>query len=430
MNITISEIRIRKRTVTEWLVAIVFFLPFVQGLLSEFIGFPDEIKFFADVAVIFLLMKIALSSKDIQMNKSFIPFLWVIGLFFAYVTVIYFLNYQSVFYFLWGIRNYFRFYIAFIAYVVFVGWQDVKKWLNILDGLYIINFFVIIFQFSVGYRQDFLGGIFGVQKGCNGGLLIFITLIITRTVLLFMRNEGSTIKCLIFSFIGLLVAALAELKFFFVIFICVVLITAVITKSSFKKTGFFLFSVMLIFVFSSILSLMYDDFERFLSFDNLFNSIFNPNYATKEDIGRFTAIPIISNKFLTNLPDRLFGMGLGNADSSSIDLFNTPFFDMYGAIHYSIFLYSFLYLETGIVGLLIYTSFFIVSFVVSLRLFITKKADEYICQLSMIFSIVCIAFMFYNISLRNEMSAYLAFFVLSLPLISSGSVQLKSNVKI
>ena len=59
MNITISEIRIRKRTVTEWLVAIVFFLPFVQGLLSEFIGFPDEIKFFADVAVIFLLMKIA-----------------------------------------------------------------------------------------------------------------------------------------------------------------------------------------------------------------------------------------------------------------------------------------------------------------------------------------------------------------------------------
>ena len=92
MNITISEIRIRKRTVTEWLVAIVFFLPFVQGLLSEFIGFPDEIKFFADVAVIFLLMKIALSSKDIQMNKSFIPFLWVIGLFFAYVTVIYFLN--------------------------------------------------------------------------------------------------------------------------------------------------------------------------------------------------------------------------------------------------------------------------------------------------------------------------------------------------
>ena len=48
-----------------------------------------------------------------------------------------------------------------------------------------------------------LGGIFGVQKGCNGGLLIFMTIIVTRSILSFMRNEGGTIKCLLFSFMGL-----------------------------------------------------------------------------------------------------------------------------------------------------------------------------------------------------------------------------------
>ncbi len=430
MNNPVGAIYIRKRTISEWLVAFVFFLPFIQALISEFLMLPDVIKFLADVALVFVLIKIVLISRDIQINKFFTPFLCIIGLFFSYVIVMYFFNYQSIFYFLWGLRNYFRFYIAFIAYVIFVKWSDVKNWLKILDWFYIANFFIVILEFLIGYRQDYLGGIFGVQKGCNGGLLIFITVIIIKSVLEFMRNEGSTVKCLMFSFMGLLIAALAELKFFFVLFIGVVIISAVITKSSLKKTWFFLFCFILIVVFSSALSLMYDEFERFLSFENLVSSIFNPNYATKEDIGRFTAIPTISKRFLTSIPERLFGMGLGNADSSSVDIFNTPFFDMYGSLHYAIFSYSFLYLETGIIGLVIYTSFFIVSFTVSLRLYKAQKADELICQIAMILSVICIMLMFYNVSLRSEMSAYLVYFVLALPLISSVAVRPAEETKI
>jgi hypothetical protein len=343
----------------------------------------------------------------------------LVSIFIAYVTIAYFFNYQSIFYYIWGVRNNFRFYAAFFAYVIFVKQDDARKWLGILDWFYVINFFVVVVQFFMGYRQDYLGGIFGVQKGCNGGLVIFMTIVITKSVLEFMRNEGSTVKCLIFSFVGLLISAFAELKIFFVLFIGIVIMAAIMTRNSVKKTLFFIFGAIIVILFSTILSAMYSEFAGFLSFDNILEAIINPNYATKEDIGRFTAIPIISERFLPSVFDKLFGLGLGNADSSSLSIFNTPFFDMYSNLHYAIFSYSFLYLETGIIGLILYTLFFIISFVVSFRLNKSRESHDLICQLSMIISITCIVFMVYNVALRSEMSAYLAFFVLALPLISA-----------
>lgn len=422
MDNLIEKMYLKKRTFSEWLVAFVFFLPFVQAFLSEFLGLPDEIKFLADFVLIMLLLKIFMISRDISIAKQFVPFLIIIGVFYAYVTVTYFLNYKSIFYYLWGTRNYFRFYIAFIAYVVLVKWNDAKKWLKLLDWLYIVNFIVVMAQFLEGFRQDYLGGIFGVQKGCNGGLLVFLTVIIAKSVLSFMRNEESTMKCLIFTFIGLWISALAELKVFFIIFIAIIIMALVMTKNSVKKTMFLLLCIVMVVVFSSLLSLMYDEFAGFLSLEKLWDAVLNPNYATKEDIGRFTAIPIISENFLTSFPDKLFGMGLGNADTSSLAIFNTSFYDMYGSLHYAIFSHSFLYLETGLLGLLIYISFFVVSFVVALKLYKTKKGNEQVCQLAMIFAVICVIFVFYNVALRSETAAYLAFFVLALPLISSGAV--------
>ena len=111
---TFGKIYIMKRTAAEWLAAFVFFLPFVQAFLSEFLGLPDEIKFLADVALIVLLFKIFLISKSIPIAKQFFPFLVIIGTFFSYVTISYFFNYESIFYYIWGGRNYFRFYVAFI----------------------------------------------------------------------------------------------------------------------------------------------------------------------------------------------------------------------------------------------------------------------------------------------------------------------------
>ena len=81
MDRTFGNIYIKKRTVAEWLATFVFFLPFAQAFLSEFLRLPDEIKFLADAALIVLLFKIFLISRSITITKQLFPFLVIIGAF-------------------------------------------------------------------------------------------------------------------------------------------------------------------------------------------------------------------------------------------------------------------------------------------------------------------------------------------------------------
>ena len=57
-----------------------------------------------------------------------------------------------------------------------------------------------------------------------------------------------------------------------------------------------------------------------------------------------------------------------------------------------------------------------------------EGADELVCQMAMIFSIVCIILMVYSVALRSETAAYLAFFVLALPLISSKAIRSNGGI--
>lgn len=410
------QLNIRKRSLSEWLILFLFLFPLVQAMLTEFLGIPDIIKFLVDGCLMLLLAKIIIQ-RQLNLDRKIIPFVVLaIGLV-IYSLVVYLLKYQSIFYYIWGLRNNFRFHLAFVVFALMVEWDDAKKWLKLLDWLYVLNIFVILFQYFDGHAQDYLGGIFGVQKGCNGSLLAFMAIVVCKSVLLFMRGEESTFKCISVTVSSLLIAALAELKFFFIIFIIIVLLAAAMTKHSVQKTLFLFFGFFCTIAFSTLLSLLYEEFGEFLSFDNLWKALTNPNYATDEDVGRLTAIPVITDSFMSGVGEVLFGLGLGNCDASSISLFNTPFYDLYYSYHYAYFSYAMLYLETGIVGLVGYASFFIASFVFALRSYIKRTSESIACQMAMIMSVMCCILLVYNVSLRSEIS-YLIFFVLALPLIS------------
>lgn len=411
------QFNIRKRSVSEYLILFVFFFPFLQSTITELLGIPDVVKFFVDVCLVLLVAKV-LVQRNLILEKRIIAFVLLILGLFIYTLFVYLLNYQSAFYYIWGLRNNFRFFVAFIVYALLVEWDDAKNWLKVLDWIYIINIFVILIQYFGGYSQDYLGGIFGIQKGCNGSLLAFMSIVVCKSMLAFMREEESVIKCISITVSSLLIAALAELKFFFIVFIVIIVLAAIMTKSSVQKALFLLFGFFCTIAFSTVLSLLYDEFSEFLSFENLWNALLNPNYATDEDIGRLTAIPVITDNFMPKLSDVLFGLGLGNCDSSSITLFNTPFYDSYYSLHYSYFSYAIWYLETGLIGLLGYISFFVLAFINALKCYRQKCAGSIECQIAMITAVLCCVFMVYNVSLRSEI-AYLLFFVLALPLVSA-----------
>lgn len=406
----------------------IFFFPAAQAFLTELLPIPDAIKFLCDGFLVLLLLKL-FSQRFTKIDNYSMPFVVIVDLFFFITLVGYLFNYQSVFYYLWGLRNNIRMFVAFFAFAYLADWEDAKGWIKALDVLFVINFAVVILQYFSGYGQDYIGGIFGTSKGCNGSLLIFLCIVFAKTILSFMRGEEKMSKCIFVSVASLLVSTLSELKMFFILFILILFMASFMTAHSIKKTLFFAFGAVLVVLFSTLLTVLYKDFTDFLSFDSLIKALTDTRYATDEDIGRFTALPVISQRFLPGFFRKLFGLGLGNCDSSSLSMFNTPFFESHQTVHYSYFSYAFLFLETGFVGLALYASFFVASFFVSRKLKKLEMADEVACQMSIILSVISLILLVYNSSLRMEIG-FMLFFVLALPIISANEQRESDDVYI
>ena len=120
-------------------------------------------------------------------------------------------------------------------------------------------------------------------------------------------------------------------------------------------------------------------------------------------------------------------MGLGNCDTSSFAIVNTPFFEQWGHMHYTWMSYAIMYLECGWVGLIFYFGFFVLVY---LQIQKIEKRSEGIartyCRISKIMAILCPLIAVYNSSLRAE-SAYMAYFVLAIPFVYARSGQTKGT---
>lgn len=435
-SIKSGNLYIKKRSFPEWLIFLVFFIPFSLAFFTELIGGLSFIKFVIDasliVALTILITKSISQSRGLYaISREILPFVILVLVFLIYTFIVYLCNYESALYYIWGVRNNFRFYLAFFVFIAFLCEEEVIRYFEILDFLFWVHVIVCLIQFFFfDLEQDYLGGIFGAQKGCNGYLIVFMSVIVTKSMLSFMNGTEGTLPCFMKCGASLLVAALAELKFFFFLFIFILILSAVFTAFSFRKLILLVVGSLFLMVAYTILVAFFDIFDGFLSFEYLWESITRTNYASKDDMSRLTAIPTISRLFLTSAPERLFGMGLGNCDTSTIDIFNTEFYVNYVDLHYSVFSVSFLFLETGYFGLLMYSLFFVFCFAFTLRRFRKNIGNKFFNQMALITSILSVIIMVYNSALRTE-AGYMYFFVLALPFIESGRAgveNLKSTV--
>lgn len=416
MKNKLGVLYIKKRTLPEWLAYFIFVMPFMLSFFTDFLGIPDFLKYFID-AVWLIAFSLLIMNRRIPLSRNLIPIVILLVAFLGYTLVNYAFNYQSVLYYLWGFRNNFRFYIAFIIFCLCFKTDDLDKCLKFMDVLFWVNAVVTFFQFFVlGYQQDYLGGIFGVDRGCNASSIVFFSIVISKSILMFMSNKESFLLCFLKVAIVLIVSAMAELKFFFLVFVLIVLMATFMTSFVWRKVIVLLISALLFFLASTILTDIFGEGSN-LSLEKIFELATSKNYSSNNDIGRLTGIGTIARTIFSDVTDSFFGLGLGNCDTSNFDIFNTPFYQTYGYMHYSWFSAVFMFLELGYVGLLFYVLFFAFCFVFAL---IQKKksSNPLYCQLTMIMSVLCIVIMFYNSSLRTEVG-YMVYFVFAMPFISA-----------
>ncbi len=416
-QLNLRKLHIKKHPFVKYLAYFIFIMPFLLSFLLDIVHLPSVLKYTIDaawaIAVVLLFFK-----RRVVFDRNLLPFLVFIGGFFLYTLIVYLFSYQSVLYFLWGFRNNFRFFFAFIIFCMLFTEEDADFCFKFLSVLFWINVAVSLFQFFVlGFEQDYLGGIFGTEKGCNGYSIAFFSIVLSRSILLFMSKKESAVSCSIKCFATLVIAAMAELKYFFVIFAIILLLAAVLTSFSWRKVLIILFSALLISFSSSILTQLFGE-DMALSWDSIVDFITTSNYSSEEDLSRFTAIPTLSRTIMDGPVEKLFGLGLGNCDTSTFDMFNTPFYQTYSFLHYNWFSSALLFLETGYVGLTIYLLFFVMCFAFAYKQKKREGSNTLFCQMAMIMSVICVTLTFYNGSLRFEV-AYMIYFVLALPLVNS-----------
>ena len=228
------------------------------------------------------------------------------------------------------------------------------------------------------------------------------------------------------SLISVIIAALSELKMFIVMYVGIIALASLIMRFTWRKMTVSIATVILCYVGIHLLTLIYPNWSEIFSIERLLNESSSASgYTGRGGFNRLTTIPIILKDFLDTVPERLFGLGLGNCDTSTFSILNTPFFKRYSATRYNWFSSSFVMLETGFAGLVTYVAFFISTFLQSNSTKNKKNYDVQLCRLSAIMACVCIVLVIYNASMRIE-EAYLAYFYMSLAFIKKddkGSVR-------
>lgn len=421
------KIVIRKKSISEWLTLFVLFMPFLLEFLIELLKLPSLIKYTLDVAWICLLF-IMLLKKRVTLSSQVRWLMIIAGLFFATSLIGFVLNFQTVQYYLWGIRNNIRFFVFFFACIFFIKEQTAERCLRIFNKLFWINFIVVLYQYIfMGKMQDNLGGLFGVEQGCNGSMNIFLLITITYSILKYIHKKERSYAFFAKVAAALLIAVLAELKAFFVELIILIIMVMRITKFSWKKIGISIGVVLGLYIGTEMVAKIFPVFSGWFSLGRMWRNLTRTTgYTGQTDMNRLTGIVIALNRFLLSTGEKLFGLGLGNCDYASFDFLVTPFYSQFGWMNYAMFSSAFLILETGVVGLALYTMFFVLLFFFNRKRKKRRQENLLYSQMGQILSVMCLVLMIYNHSLRTE-AAYILYFCLALPYIGQSEKKEKEE---
>ena len=421
-------IRIKRRSQAEWLLFYIFTLPFAFYLLMGILSLPPMIKYTIDIAWVWLAFLIIVNRISIP-NKESRIILRVVLLFIGSTILGAIINVVSPIYYLWGFRNNVRFFVFFFSCILFLKERNLESYLKIFDNLFWVNFVLTLYQFFVlGIKQDYLGGIFGVSIGCNSFTNIFLLIVITKSVLLCVHKKERLSTCLCKCAAALLVAALAELKVFFLEIAIVIVMATWQGRPSARKLVIILLSALGAIVAIRVLVYLAPDFAEWFNWETIIETAASDQgYTMSNDMNRLTAITMSWNRFLDSWVNKILGFGLGSCDhSDSFSFLLTPFFKAHSELNYIWFSSAFLILETGVVGLVLYFLLFICIFRYAGKC--KKKYPEMLiyAKLSQIMSVMCMIMIIYNSAMRTE-AAYMAYFVLALPFVRRESHNEKTN---
>lgn len=416
-------IRLSNTTAKKLIYFQLFFVLIKEALISMF-HFPSFISYITDGAMILLFFCTYKKYGFVIKQTKLKSIKTIIILFTIEVCISSLLNMTNPITFIWAARNTYRVFILFFSCIVALDIRDVDDIFNKLQIMFWINTGLCSYQFVVlRLERDNLGGIFGVDLGSNTYMNAYLCIMIAYVLVWYTYKKISVIKMTAVLLVSLAIAALAEMKFFFVEFVIIVVLNYLLSKFSFRKLFTIIGSIAVLSVGLYLLKMYFADQYIFVTDVDQFWKYavgFN-NDASYMKIGRLSAFSYIDTQFFNNsVFYKVLGMGFGHVETSKFPLFNSSFAKMYSYTDYHNYVHTILYLETGYTGLILFVLFFVAIFI---QCFKYKKKlikyDNYVV-LTMLMSILSILLLIYNITLRSD-AGFIMYLMLAL-----SSVTMKS----
>lgn len=335
--------------------AIEFVLLFVVNFLSNIGRIPSALTYVFDVVNICILL------ANIRLVGAKTKGEWFFNLpviLFAVVALASGLvNLIAPQFVIWQAISFSRIFVWIYLFRIFWDLNYLKSFMGFIYKLQFFNvFFVLVQYFVMGLFQDNIGGLFGVERGCNGILNVYLCIVVTWGLNLYLAKKGKLIGLIFTVLSSLLIAAVAELKFFFVEFLLIVVLSIIFARFS-RKTVFSIVAIALLIsvalgIFAQINPLQY---KTLVNFDELLTEADNSNIETGYGISRLNAFTQISEQFFKNDPFTMFiGFGFGSASQSSIPFFCAPFYYFYGWLNYYFLTSAMVFIQLGYLGVALF----------------------------------------------------------------------------
>ena len=427
----------RKISICRGRIVRLIYFELIYNLIIKYlignIGLPSAFNYVTDLVLIWIFLEYLHQRNE---HKHVIPkslvlcamLLWIVSI------LSYIFNIYSPLLYLWGFRNNFRFIIYAMMCATYLRKSDVNNILDILFGFFCLNIFVVTYQFFfTSYSQvsigDFISGLFsnGSERGGNASLNWLMCILCTYAIVEYLNKKGNIKKVIVILTGSLYMASIAEIKLFFIQLIIIVVLAIAICKKSLKILVLSMVGVAGLYTALKLLYYAFPGFTEFFTYENILTYVtrsrgYSSNiYSTGVD--RLTVFSYVFSNFLKTLPDRLLGIGLGNADFSSYPFLTSSFYNRYGWSGYVFFSSSFVLIEMGIIGLIAYFLYFANYIWFSLKKYLFSAhiniKEKNVYSATIILGLICFIMIFSNQTLKIEASAYMVNMLLSMPFIVS-----------
>lgn len=406
---------------------IVFILIFVCfERLLETLGFPHSAVFLLDLLNLILFLNLIVGNKIVRLLKlNIIRWHMLLILIGIIIATLHAIHIPLV---IWSLRNLGRFYIFFGACVFYLKENDYKRIFSLLEKVLYIDSVLIAIQYVMGYRGDFLGGVFGNATGANAYSNALFVVVCGYSISGMLGGKKATIKGILPVALSLLISIVTETKVFLfelpIIIILNVLIIGIIERKYavfFKGIMIGVLVIVAVIVGSKYIAQLYPNLSNsnFMSVEGLRYILTRESgYSGSGDLNRLTAIQSLNKlgEFNESILHRVFGLGLGSAEySGNVSFLQSTFYQHYNSLHYYWFSHAWMYIECGYFGLITYVLGFYAGFPEGIKTIRKRKAmgaDSTMIISGLVTCGISGLLLIYNQSLRIE-PAFLFFFSIS-----------------